>query len=259
MNSDWKCVSGSARGTSHAQQGDPCQDYAHALVVKSVFLAACADGAGTASRSAEGARISCHSVIHQAAEFVRSGGQIRDLTRDIVVSWYDVARRNLSLLACLNSLPLREYACTLLLVAIDDSGAISSQLGDGAIVIMESEGYRPVFWPQSGEYANTTSFLSGDNFANRMLFSYTTDPPEEVALFTDGLQLLALQFATRSAHAPFFRPLFETLAAHPNPDELRRPLLAFLESPDVNQRTEDDKTLILATRRFPSHAAQPCI
>lgn len=263
MNLDWKWVTGSARGTSHAQRGEPCQDYAHALVVTSgplpVLLTACADGAGSASRAAEGARSSCLSIVHQAAEFIRSGGRICELTRDVVVSWYDLARRNLGLLSCLDNVPLREYACTLLLAAADESGAAWAQLGDGAIVILESDGYRPVFWPQSGEYANTTSFLTGEDCPRKMLFSATAKPPEEIALFTDGLQPLALHYATKSAHAPFFRPLFEALASVSDPDELRASLLAFLDSPDVNQRTEDDKTLILATRRSPSHAAQPCM
>jgi hypothetical protein len=262
MNSHWKWLAGSAAGTSHVERGEPCQDYAHALVVRSgpasVLLAACADGAGSASRAAEAARSCCLSILHLAAEYVRAGGSVRELTREIVLSWYEQARRGLSLRACLDNLPLREYACTLLLTAVDKHGAACAQVGDGAIVIWDGEGYRPVFWPQSGEYANTTCFVCGQDFPHKFLFSSTNAPPEEVALFTDGLQPLALHYATRSAHTPFFLPLFEALASHP-PEDLRGPMLAFFDSPAVNGRTDDDKTLILATCRSPSHAVQPIV
>jgi hypothetical protein len=74
------------------------------------------------------------------------------------------------------------------------------------------------------------------------------EPVDELALFTDGLQMLALHFASRSAHRPFFEPLFTTLREAANPEALGGPLREFLDSPAVNERTEDDKTLVLAIR-----------
>ena len=69
-----------------------------------------------------------------------------------------------------------------------------------------------------------------------------------MALFTDGLQTLALDY-TRAAHSPFFAPMFAALSSETEPGGLLGPLSAFLESPAVNERTDDDKTLILATRK----------
>ena len=77
----------------------------------------------------------------------------------------------------------------------------------------------------------------------------------EIALLTDGLQLLALHYPRRQAHEPFFRPLFQHLRAFPEPgcpEPLTAALERFLDSPAVNQRTHDDKTLILATRLPPA-------
>ena len=73
----------------------------------------------------------------------------------------------------------------------------------------------------------------------------------ECALLTDGLQLLALNFAKRSAHTAFFAPFFTTLRAAPEPTDLVVDLRAFLDSSSVNSRTDDDKTLLLATRTEP--------
>jgi Protein phosphatase 2C len=252
MGSLWKWVGASSTGTSHLRREETCQDSSHVVVVSrgeaSTLLVACADGAGSASHSGPAARLSCQALIHLGAEFVRGGGAASHLTREIVLAWYGRVRRTLSLEGCSKNVPLREYACTLLLAVVDESGAGFAQIGDGAIVIQEGDGYRPVFWPQSGEYANTTSFLSGENFAEQLMFSSLDQSPRATALFTDGLQPLALHYASRSAHAPFFRPMFEMLSRHPNPDELQEPLKNFLDSEAVNDRTDDDKTLILATQ-----------
>ena len=40
------------------------------------------------------------------------------------------------------------------------------EIGDGAIVILDDGVLRPVFWPQSGEYLNTTYFVTDSDFDN---------------------------------------------------------------------------------------------
>jgi len=106
-----------------------------------------------------------------------------------------------------------------------------------------------VFWPDNGEYANTTYFITdSDAIANLQIeiFSYK---PQNIALFTDGMQRLRLQFATCSVYIPFFTPMFQSLALEPPglSEKLNHQLELFLNSPSVNQRTDDDKTLVLAT------------
>ena len=72
--------------------------------------------------------------------------------------------------------------------------------------------------------------------------------PEKIALFTDGLQNLVLSYANKTAHAGFFTPLFEALKKDPD-NRLwisPRQLDHFLSRDDINERSDDDKTLILA-------------
>ena len=75
---------------------------------------------------------------------------------------------------------------------------------------------------------------------------------DELALFTDGLQRLALHFASQTVHNPFFRPMFAPLRSAPAGylAATSTALGSFLGSPSVNDRTDDDKTLVLATRRI---------
>jgi hypothetical protein len=84
-----------------------------------------------------------------------------------------------------------------------------------------------------------------------LAFERWDEPIDEIGLFTDGLQRLLLHEATKTAHGPFFRAVFPPVRGE-SPgcsDRLSIALADLLASSRVNQRTDDDKTLILATRR----------
>ncbi|CAM2143379.1 Protein phosphatase 2C domain-containing protein [Pararobbsia alpina] len=128
--------------------------------------------------------------------------------------------------------------------AANGSAPNSSQANGSA------ERLQPIFWPESGEYANTTYFVT-DPDAIAHLHAAMIEAPDEVSLLTDGLQRLALVFATREAHSPFFEPMFAALRGV-DPSrcvQLNSELARFLSSPAINARTDDDKTLVVATRR----------
>jgi hypothetical protein len=96
-----------------------------------------------------------------------------------------------------------------------------------------------------------TYFITDDDWVKHLHFAVRDAHLDDIALMTDGLQRLALRFESCSAHEPFFAPMFQALAAAPSgfASALEPPLIAFLGSEAVNARTDDDKTLILATRR----------
>ena len=45
-----------------------------------------------------------------------------------------------------------------------------SEFGDGAIVALLEEAYQVIFWPQSGEYVNTTNFVTDQEFERHFEF-----------------------------------------------------------------------------------------
>jgi hypothetical protein len=256
MAEPWKVLCGSVGGTSHERRGEPCQDYALGLPVpcgsEATLVAACADGAGSSGHADLGARLGCIRLVHLIAEALEDGLSVAEIDSRRMLDWHDQVRRVLSLEACLRSVPIREFACTLLAAVVSPQCAVFSQIGDGAIVLHEADAYRTVFWPQGGEYANTTFFLTGEDYEERLAFLALHGEVDELALFTDGLQPLALHYATRSVHAPFFDPMFTALRNAPTADVLDAPLRQFLTSRPVGERTDDDKTLILASRRSPN-------
>lgn len=243
----WTALAESVTGTSHRARNVPCQDAFRFRTFGSTaeWLAiVAADGAGSASHSEIGATLACD-------EFVRRIEALEPdelFTRDGMTALFTEVRNALFTEAERLNVRPRELACTALLAVVGPSSAAFAQLGDGAIVLGLGHDYRVAFWPEPAEYANATDFLTDDSFGDLLRFEAVTDSIVEVAAFTDGLQRLALDFTARTAYPGFFRPLFNELRTAANPESLVEPFRTFLDSDRVNQRTDDDKTLVLAVR-----------
>ena len=248
----WKLLAQSVAGSTHQRLGQPCQDACavscEVISDQPIIILTCADGAGSARFAEAGAGQACGTIMNQVLVDMRDGLMTEAIESDTALYWMDEARKQLNFEAAQRQAGLRDLACTLLLAVVGDHSAAFAQIGDGAMVTRYGEEYRPVFWPQAGEYANTTHFLTQDDFADHLEFVRFDERIDELAVFSDGLQRLALNMTSRTGHRPFFEPLFARLRAAANGDDLREPLRQFLESPRVAQRSDDDKTLILATR-----------
>lgn len=148
--------------------------------------------------------------------------------------------------------PIEEYAATMLACVLTPDRSAFMQIGDGAIVRKSEAGtYQVVWWPHSGEYHNTTAFLIDDENMANLHVMVSGESTHEVSILTDGLQMLALSTDTRNAHAPFFEALFVPLRQANDEHKLSilgLKLGVWLNSESINSRTDDDKTLFLATR-----------
>jgi hypothetical protein len=69
----------------------------------------------------------------------------------------------------------------------------------------------------------------------------------QVAVLSDGLQMVALQMPSREPHPGFFTPLFRYLETQRDGLQASEAVAAFLGSARVRERTDDDITLILAS------------
>jgi hypothetical protein len=249
----WKILNESVEGTSHRRSGAPCQDASFCTPFSfpgdEGIILACADGAGSASASEIGSRLACLEIVRLVHKFLECAPNgVTDITRETVADWFSEIHTAIAAEAQKRELAPRDLACTLLVAVAGRNRAAFAQIGDGAIVVNEQETFRPVFWPETGEYQNTTFFISDPSFPDHVQVEILEKPIEEIALLSDGLQMLALNFATKSAHQPFFGPRFKILRSTEDPQELQIPMRQFLDSEGVNARTDDDKTLILATR-----------
>jgi hypothetical protein len=253
--SQWRSAYASAQGTSHIESTQPCQDtckYERFLTSegRELLVMIASDGAGSASLSNEGSKMVCQFLSEKISQLFEEGWTLNQITERYARFLLRYVSARLGRVARLREIKKRDFAATLLIALIDDEYAAFFQLGDGAIVINSDDGYRPVFWPQSGEYANETYFVTDKTAAKNLKFTFLNETVNEVALFTDGIQGLALKYDVQAAYSPFFRPLFAYLRGVPEEalPQLNGQIEKFLDSETVNARTNDDKTLMLACR-----------
>lgn len=246
----WRHLAQSLRGASHLADGSPCQD-SHAVRLlgdasADTFVACIADGAGSAKYSDEGAALACAAVVENAVAFFDAHAGFDGLDVDEVLQWCEDARRRIKDNADMSGCSTREFATTLCVAIVSPTGSYFFQIGDGAIILGSKGLYGVVFWPQSGEYANSTNFLTAREYRERLEFLKVRSDFTDLALFTDGMERLALQFDKQTPHPPFFQPLFNALRSSDDVDGLNKDFRAFLRSESVQSRSDDDKTLVLA-------------
>ena len=253
----WRYVYASVRGTGHLDTNLPCQDASSVRQSRNtrdepILILAASDGAGSATHSQEGSHLICEEILKlleirfNDADFRPGNGYGTELTRQLRGLLITRSEK----LGC----GLRDLACTLNVAVLLPDWAWFLQIGDGAIIVQQSiaDPLEVVFWPDNGQYANQTYFLT-DVLDGHVHTRLDERHLERVSLITDGVQTLALLLDERLAHRPFFLPMFRTVEAAPDEGTLAHralmPALArFLDSHSVNARTNDDKTLVLASR-----------
>jgi hypothetical protein len=261
----WRYASATVIGTSHTRLATPCQDSSICLVVRdgqgdAVLLAAVSDGAGSAACSDAGSAAACCSFAEHLAALLKLRA-VADLSIGDFQVWVRRFQDFVEEHSATAELRPREFACTFLGAVIGSTHAAFFQVGDGAIVrsLSEPVGFDCVFWPQSGEYANTTNFLTDPDLeeADKINFGVIAERVDEVAIFTDGIQPMVLHYRNKTAHAPFFSGVLSSLRNLPPglSPSVSRNLREYLGSPQVNERTDDDKTLVIASRRSAEAAA----
>lgn len=220
---------------------------------REIMLAVASDGAGSAPRSAEGASMAVEQFLEDIGPAVVDDPELAFLDRPYVVSWLQKLRNSIDEVSTASGCRADDFACTFLAAVVGPTRTAYIQLGDGAIVVAGSEAneYSWVFWPQHGEFANSTNFVTQNDFESAVEVETTDAPVNEVAIFTDGIERLVLDMQAKTVHSPALIPIFGWLSGLDPRTEIGGPaaaLVAFLGSGRVNDRTDDDKTLVMATR-----------
>ncbi|MBD9597666.1 protein phosphatase 2C domain-containing protein [Ensifer sp. ENS05] len=255
MTNSWRWAGARSIGTSHVKSGTACQDFICAkLFIRpegQIMAAVVSDGAGSASHAEIGSKLVCLSFLRACREFLIAK-PLDELVEEDVWEWLDEVREAINAKA--NSLALRprDFASTLVAVLAGPATSIMVHIGDGAVVWRKpgTEEWEVPSWPYHGEYASTTVFVTDDP-QPKLSYFRMDESIQEFALFSDGIERLVLEQATRSAHAPFFNRMLAPLRSSDvvGPDKhLSTALRDYLDSPGVCERTDDDKSLILGVR-----------
>lgn len=182
----WTVLAGSRRGRLHAHRGDRREDAIALRVTDHGWCGAVADGAGSAPWSRIGAAVATHTFC---AVFAAATGP----SRARAVSAADAVFDALRALATAFDVPVRALRTTLLAVAVTDHEIVTMQVGDGGIVLLNTDG--AVSSPQagdSGEFSGeVTHFLPDDGSRERLQASLHVTPRSgvhAVLLASDGIE-----------------------------------------------------------------------
>ncbi len=254
----WRVASACEIGTSHVGSGTPCQDYSVQATIQTkdgpVLVVIVCDGAGSAIHSEIGSWLASTTFLELVEVHFENGGSLVDIDRTTAADWIGRTADRLIARAKDDDNSPKDYSCTLLAAVVGDQAAVFVQIGDGAIVVSHGgeDGWNWVFWPQHGEYANQTVFILSSNAVDELQFDLAPRQIDEFAVFSDGIERLVLHAATKTVNDKFFDQMFAPIRASTArglDKTLSAQLQAYLGSSVVNARTNDDKTLVMATRR----------
>lgn len=244
MGAQWRVIGASVAGTKHLRTGRSCEDAWNVVTCDDITLCSIADGAGSAARAADGART--------AVAYARSSlGDTQHGLNEIAERALTFAARGLTTTAERAGACMSDFNTTLTVAAMRGNDIAVAQVGDGLAVLRRLGRFEVIAYPREEKrFVEETEFLTVDRAHDAVAVCHSVPDdsgPIELALSTDGLAPLLLdQWVPPVPHDPFFDSLFK--AVHEDratASEIER----FLNSPDVCQRTDDDKTLVLATRQ----------
>lgn len=254
----WYVVGVSVQGAAHERAQVPCQDaHDYRVLPGGELILAVADGAGSARHADIAATLAAQQAV---ALIERALGKARPSDQGgwqqlIQQVFQDIFYR-LEALAQHHATSLSAFATTLSCVIVADPWLAIGQIGDGLVVVEHSVGELTLpIAPQRGEYANETSFLLSLAATLQCETFVTHAPVRALAVSTDGLLRLAVNCTTYEPFAPFFQPLFAVVAEESA--QLEEELIAWLESEPVCERTNDDKTLIVAIHNSSTSSESP--
>ncbi|MEI6381424.1 MAG: PP2C family serine/threonine-protein phosphatase [Cyanobacteriota bacterium ELA615] len=251
---DCKAVVSSEIGTSHQKLNLPCQDYAqYCLLENRAIIGAVSDGAGSAKHSEIGSKLAVETVLGYLKGVEQHTVKSEDSlppslknVRQIFTAVVKKVQEELQQLSDTNNYKIEDLACTLLIFIATSEEIMAMQIGDGFIVIRPSnEEYQLLFKPNKGEYANETTFITSSTAIEDMQVDIISKPISFICASTDGLEKVAIKLSNYSPYERFFNPL-ETYLQETVELKEEDYLKPFLQSPSLNSRTDDDKSLLIA-------------
>lgn len=203
------------------------------------------DGAGSASHGGQGASLVCRSLTVNLRTWFAGCDRLPD--DEQVMFWIDELRDRLAAVAEARGLTRRQFAATLVLLAIKGGELLALQIGDSAMVARREGRWEAICWPENGEFASTTFFITDDPEVRLRIARLPLDY-DAFALFSDGIESVALDHLAVQPHTRFFDPMMKPVDEVRDTGKLRALSAAlgrYLDGAALCERTDDDKTLIL--------------
>ncbi|NEP83420.1 MAG: protein phosphatase 2C domain-containing protein [Okeania sp. SIO3B3] len=258
----WKAIACSEIGTSHQKSGLPCQDYTDFIRLNNagkisdngeIVIGAVSDGAGGYKHSRIGSELAVKTALNSLKLWPKSlkkeqelsAERLKELANKAFGKTFREVTKAFEKKAKKISCSPKDFSCTLLVFVTTPNWLAAMQIGDGFIVIRQPESeYQLLFHPSKGEYANETTFVTASNALGEMQVKTLFGKQQFICAASDGLERIAINMKYLQPYPPFFE-MFEKALEVRHEHEEKRSTEEWLKSKDVNNRTDDDKTILV--------------
>lgn len=251
----FNAIVASAIGSSHEKRGEEKQDSVNTVKDKKGNIAFClSDGAGSSKLSKLSSQMTVqhisNTLINLPKEIEKKG--VGSWINDFVVRSILDLRENF--FSEFGTYDLRDYHCTLVAGVIFDGNCLLAHIGDGAIIAGTCMNHNSVFAlndtlfvseAENGEYKNETFFVTEPHWLSHLRIKFVPEVDWIIAGTDGGLDLISNGDRINDHYVS------ELLSAIINKPERKQNqvLRSYLTSPDADQITNDDKSLIVCLSR----------
>jgi len=253
----WKNLACAATGTKHIKDQTICQDATDTLIVGNTLIGVVCDGAGSAKFADVGAKLVAETTAVALSkeinnlQVVRIFGffKLQASARTVFKVFGRVLQLNIRTLerkAREMGCEPKDLATTLIAYVATPSWVGLMQIGDGFVVFRRSgeKDYELAFPPEKGEYANTTTFVTSSNVAEKMQVGIILDSVDFICASSDGLEKIALQWGSSVEAFPGF---FKGMEGMMRADKYE--LLNWIKNETrLMQKTTDDRSIVVGVR-----------
>jgi len=249
----WMVHAASVTGKKHQLRQESNQDVIRFQIWDQFCLGVLADGAGSAQRGELGAQLAADLSLTQYEVWIRQHIFV-DCPSD--ENWLGCAqtllqgiRDKLNNQANSAQTSLHDWASTLLVFLATPNWLAGFQIGDSHLVWRQQgqDSYQLACQPMRGEYANETTFITSPEAESKISTWILPESVSFIAAASDGIEPVSLQYPDLQPYSGFYKSLDQWMK-NSTSNELQQ-LESFLASERLEQRTSDDRSLILASWR----------
>lgn len=248
----WQVVGRSAIGTKHIKKETPCQDAVGYEIIpgNQIIIGAVSDGMGSAKRSDVGSTLAVKTALFQikSTQCWLNQPKNDEGAREIFRSVLGKVQAALKQKAENEGYSVEDLNCTLLAFVATPEWLAAMQVGDGLIVVRpKGQDYQLLFMPDKGEFANETTPVTSSHALEEMEACVKPGSYEFICAATDGIENISLVKPEKwKPFQGFFKPLEQQIMLSANTISYKeKEIEDFLNSEQINQKTDDDKTLLL--------------
>ena len=250
-------------GLSHIAKGSVCQDANKVCSLKNGwFVAAVADGVGSAKYSDEASKIAVETIINECLNNIDKNTLLADC-KTVLLNAYNEANKRIQEYADNKKESISEFDTTLHSVIYDGQHLVYAHSGDGGIVALGDDGkYIKLTNPQKAEDGICVIPLrAGENFweikvVDDMIIN-------SVLLATDGIYDTFFPYLLKGQENEIYVSLIRYFmdnnilnVSDRNIKDIENSRISFLQS-DAYSSVSDDKTLVVLINSKEKSSFQP--